>query len=52
MTSQYRDSQQPWSLPASANVSSWYAYDDLGNRTTHSHRNASSITYAHDKVHP
>lgn len=48
LTTRYEDYQQ-WG-PTSASYTSWYQYDDLGNRQSHKYRTDSAIAYAHDKA--
>lgn len=47
LTTQYWDTQN-WNT-ASEEVT-WYSYDDVGNRISHSHRDAAAIGYGHDKA--
>ena len=48
ITSEYDDNQM-WATPIGNDTSS-YVYDDLGNRSSHSYRDAASIAYEHDKA--
>ena len=42
---------QDWPDPCPpSTVTSWYTYDDLGNRISHKYRGATAIGYAHDKA--
>jgi len=48
LTTRY-DDLQGWVTPHPAHTS-WFSYDDLGNRISHKYRAASAIGYAHDKA--
>jgi len=41
---------QVWSGPHAPGETTWYTYDDLGNRISHVHRDAGAIGYGHDKA--
>jgi len=47
-TAEYADNQT-WNIPF-GNKTSLYAYNDLGNRLSHTYRNPPSIAYEHDKA--
>ncbi len=47
ITTRYKDPQD-WSVVLEN--TSWYQYDDLGNRMSHKYRTDSAIAYAHDKA--
>jgi YD repeat-containing protein len=47
LTTRY-DDPQAWD--AEPVRTSWFSYDDLGNRISHKYRQASAIGYAHDKA--
>ena len=50
ITSRQTD-EQGWPDPCPPHtVTSWYTYDDLGNRISHKYRGAGAIGYAHDKA--
>jgi len=42
--------QQGWGLWSGNGPTTWYNYDDLGNRISHQHRGTTPIGYAHDKA--
>ena len=43
------DDLQGWVYPASMDTS-WYSYDDLSNRISHSYRDDTAFAYEHDKA--
>jgi len=48
LTTRYTDEQE-W-VASFPQPTSWFSYDDLGNRISHRYRTGSAIGYAHDKA--